>query len=188
MPKMDGIIATNIIRNKLSLKTPIIAITANVFKTDLDSYINKGINKIITKPFTEKKLLETCTSIFLRKTIDREHNEETKINIEYSLKNLNEIAAGDSNFIDELLSTFQLLIKETVSKLDQAYLNKNVELIKNALHKIKPSISDLMLDELLAKIIKVEKSDDIEIIEHQTRLIKRALINLEKNINKKHGL
>ncbi len=186
MPKMDGIKATKVIRNKLSLATPIIAITANVFKTDLDSYINKGINKIITKPFTEKKLLETCTSIFVNKLKDTEQNEDPKINIDYNLKNLNEIAAGDSNFIDELLSTFQILIKETVTKLDQAYLSKNVSLIKNALHKIKPSISDLMLDELLEKIKLVENSDDVEVIEYQTNLIKIALIKLEKNISNKH--
>lgn len=57
MPEMDGIEATRYIRNKLKIDVPIIAITANAVKEELDSYIIDGMNDYITKPFDEKTLL-----------------------------------------------------------------------------------------------------------------------------------
>ena len=57
MPEMDGLEATRIIREELKINTPIIAITANAVKEELESYIEKGMNDYITKPFEEKTLL-----------------------------------------------------------------------------------------------------------------------------------
>lgn len=57
MPEMDGLEATKIIREELKNDTPIIAITANAVKEELESYIDKGMNDYITKPFEEKTLL-----------------------------------------------------------------------------------------------------------------------------------
>jgi len=57
MPEMDGLEATKIIREELKIDTPIIAITANAVKEELESYISKGMNDYITKPFEENTLL-----------------------------------------------------------------------------------------------------------------------------------
>ena len=58
MPEMDGIEATKIIRKELKIKTPIIALTANVFKQDIDSYLAVGMNDFIIKPFEEENFFE----------------------------------------------------------------------------------------------------------------------------------
>jgi signal transduction histidine kinase/CheY-like chemotaxis protein len=58
MPEMDGIGATQIIRERLGNKIPIIAVTANAIKEELDYYLTKGLTDYITKPFEERKLLE----------------------------------------------------------------------------------------------------------------------------------
>jgi len=54
MPIMDGLVATKIIRDEnsavLNHKIPIIAMTANVMKKDLDLCIEVGMNDIVTKP------------------------------------------------------------------------------------------------------------------------------------------
>lgn len=57
MPEVDGIEATKFIRNTLKINVPIIAITANAVKEELDSYIKEGMNDYITKPFDEKTLV-----------------------------------------------------------------------------------------------------------------------------------
>ncbi len=53
MPVMDGVEATIYIRNVLKIDTPIIALTANAFKHDIDLYLKSGINDFITKPYYE---------------------------------------------------------------------------------------------------------------------------------------
>jgi CheY-like chemotaxis protein len=54
MPEMDGLEATQYIRKQLNLSLPIIALTANAVKEELDYYISEGLNDYITKPFEEK--------------------------------------------------------------------------------------------------------------------------------------
>lgn len=58
MPDMDGVEATKIIRDEMKITTPIVALTANVFKQDLDSYITVGMNDFIIKPFDEENFFE----------------------------------------------------------------------------------------------------------------------------------
>lgn len=56
MPVMDGISATQKIRQELGLKTPILAMTANAFKAELDQCLEVGMNDYITKPIHREEL------------------------------------------------------------------------------------------------------------------------------------
>lgn len=60
MPVMDGYDATRAIRSKLNLtKLPIIALTANVMKEDIDRAFNSGMNDYVAKPVDVEKLFAT---------------------------------------------------------------------------------------------------------------------------------
>ena len=61
MPEMDGVEATLIIRNELNIDTPIIALTANAFKHDIDNYFSIGMNDFIIKPFEEEEFVTKIT-------------------------------------------------------------------------------------------------------------------------------
>ena len=57
MPEMDGLEATRyIISEQLAPDTPIIALTANVFKEDIETYIEAGMNAHLPKPFDPEEL------------------------------------------------------------------------------------------------------------------------------------
>ena len=62
MPVMDGLEATKIIRkyevNKNINPTPIIAVTANVLKEDVDNYLSCGFDAHLPKPVRQKELHE----------------------------------------------------------------------------------------------------------------------------------
>lgn len=58
MPEMNGLEATRNIRETISSTIPIIAITANAVKEELEQYINDGFTDYITKPFDEEKLIK----------------------------------------------------------------------------------------------------------------------------------
>jgi CheY-like chemotaxis protein len=61
MPEMDGLEATQIIRNQMQITTPILALTANVFKQDIDTYLAAGMNDFIIKPFDEEEFFKKIT-------------------------------------------------------------------------------------------------------------------------------
>jgi len=57
MPVLDGVTATIQIR-ELGLDTPIIAMTANALKDDVDSYLAKGMNDYVPKPVDRQLMLK----------------------------------------------------------------------------------------------------------------------------------
>jgi CheY-like chemotaxis protein len=57
MPVMDGYEATRQIR-KNNFKKPIIALSANVYKEDIDKAFESGMNSHVGKPFTQKDVYE----------------------------------------------------------------------------------------------------------------------------------
>jgi CheY-like chemotaxis protein len=56
MPVMDGYEASQIIRKQLRLETPIIGVTANVFKDDIEKCLHAGMNDHLGKPYGEYQL------------------------------------------------------------------------------------------------------------------------------------
>jgi PAS domain S-box-containing protein len=58
MPEMDGLAATRALRDK-GYTRPIIAMTANAMKADLDACLDAGMNDHIIKPIERKALVET---------------------------------------------------------------------------------------------------------------------------------
>ncbi len=59
MPVLDGLAATQKLRNEYNLITPIVALTANAFAEDRAECLEAGMNDFIAKPIDKVKLLST---------------------------------------------------------------------------------------------------------------------------------
>ena len=58
MPKMSGISATKqLVQMGVTQKVPIIGVTANVMKEDVDAFLQAGASQVIGKPIREKQIL-----------------------------------------------------------------------------------------------------------------------------------
>jgi CheY-like chemotaxis protein len=67
MPRMDGFEATSEIRKRdaaLSLRTPIVALTANAMKGDRQRCLDAGMDGYVSKPLRSTELLEVMAEIF----------------------------------------------------------------------------------------------------------------------------
>jgi CheY-like chemotaxis protein len=71
MPEMSGYEATQQIRSLPDAKArsiPIIAMTANVFREDVEEYLKVGMNDHLGKPLDLEKLLEKLDEYLIKAT------------------------------------------------------------------------------------------------------------------------
>lgn len=85
MPVMDGMEAISLIR-ETNHKLPVIALTANVMKTDVDEYLSSGFNDHVPKPINRaklyeiiKKYLRTSTHTVITEEKQKKSYKEVKI-------------------------------------------------------------------------------------------------------------
>ncbi|MDN4028436.1 response regulator [Chryseobacterium gambrini] len=160
MPELDGIEATKIIRKDFRLTTPIIALTANAFKTEIDNCIAAGMNSYITKPFDEDELLKV-----IYKNIKMQNAPETNDSgaekALYDLKNIQALSRGNEDFIQKMLSIFITQTQQTIPLVEQAFEEKNYAEISRLIHRIKPSIEGVGIYSIKETVKELEvKSKD----------------------------
>lgn len=157
MPEMDGIEATKIVREELGIETPIIALTANAFKTEIDNCISAGMDDYITKPFIEENLL----NIIHKYTKIQRRTNTTISNMSktlYDLKNIQILSRGDEDFIQKMLSIFISQTQETILLVEKAFEEKDHAEIARLIHKIKPSIEGIGIYSIKEEVKQLEVS------------------------------
>lgn len=189
MPEMGGIEATIKIREELKLQTPIIALTASAFKSEVKKCKNAGMDDYITKPFEEFDLIETISRFTNKQfnTIDKpvfESNEKL-----YDLKILDKISRGNSEFVLKMIVIFIDQIEEILPKAEAALSSDNFLLMNQLIHKIKPSIESMGIvsikDEInILEIITKEEQPVKEKITHLFFQIKQTLLTVVDELQK----
>lgn len=161
MPGMDGVEATKIIRNQLNNTTPIIALTANTFKHDIDNYISAGMNNYLIKPYLEADLFNTIEKYTanLRSSI-KEKNEATDEQVTlYNTAYLREVGKDNPVFVSQMLKLFIELAEQTSLNITESLKLGDSAKVKQLAHKIKPSIDNMMIDILKEDIRQLEGFD-----------------------------
>ncbi len=185
MPEMDGIEATKNFRKEYGKETPIIALTANAFKTEIDNCIKAGMNDYITKPFAEENLLNI---IYKYTKNQKKLNSMEKL---YDLKSIKVLSRGDDSFVKKMISIFISQTKETIPLVEKSLEEKDFEEVARLIHKIKPSIEgmgilsikeDIIQLELLAKESKTETSTLYPLFEKIKTILDTSIIQLQEEI------
>ncbi len=175
MPEMDGIEATQKIRNlegEKFDKIPIIALTANSLKGDNHRFFEVGMNDYITKPFTEEKLY-TVISKFLQPTnkpifqkmpdiiFDNSIEIMTFTNsldevLLYDLSMVEEIGKGNPSFLPKMVFLFLEQMSEDLININKATVEKDWLTISRLAHRMKPSIEGMGIFSLRETIKSLE--------------------------------
>lgn len=185
MPVLDGIETTKILRKKHNISTPIIALTANAFKTEVEKCKQAGMDDYITKPFSEENLLNIIyhyTKDKAKPTIKIFEEEGFSENI-YNLRSIRMLSQGNEAFVKKMVSIFINQTESAIPQILSLFEEKNYEEIAKIIHKIKPSIEgmgiisiidDVKSLELKAKEVPAEHEELYRIFSH----IKKTLLSV----------
>lgn len=171
MPEMDGIETTKIIRDELNLSTPIIALTANAFKTEINKCRKAGMNDYVTKPFDELQLIETIAKHTVNSNDYPLKTGFDTSKLLYNLKSLSELSRGDTAFISKMIVIFVEQMAKSIDSIDKAIAINDLSVMKKIMHKIKPSIENLSIDSIIDDIKHLEKISETDTIEKEQNLI-----------------
>lgn len=188
MPEMDGFEATRVIRNNPDpqvSKVPIIAITAAAFLGDRKKCLMAGMNDYISKPFNPEDLLEKLR-VFL--TVDKKFLSEQSCDLSL----LRERAAGDNNFIREILQSYIQEMPLYIAEMELHLENKDWAEVSKQAHKMKSPIAlmgAVQLKELYSKIetealISNEKSTLVSIIRSAQAQCLRTVEELKHELDR----
>ncbi|TVR77797.1 MAG: PAS domain S-box protein [Saprospirales bacterium] len=176
MPEMDGVQTTRHIRSKLKLDVPIIALTANAFKHDIDKYLKAGMNDYIIKPYDENDLYRKVNFYLKNKELNIKSIAVETGDSLYDLTSLKEMSNGDENFVKQLVGVFIRVAQETMADIEASLKNNDIRKINKLAHKLKSSIDQLRIDSIKRDIRELEKFP-------ATGRSKQELVNLTTKIS-----
>jgi signal transduction histidine kinase/CheY-like chemotaxis protein len=132
MPGMSGVEATTLLRqhpDPARAQVPVLALTANAFRSDLDRYLRAGINDCLTKPFKEEE--------FFRKLVALVQPPEVPL---YNLAEVHEMADGDAVFVERMVKSFLLHMPPVVQQIRAAAAAEQWPQVAKLVHHIKPNL------------------------------------------------
>lgn len=157
MPVMDGFEATKAIRlgDAPGNTIPIIALTANATRKDIEKCLSAGMNDCIPKPFTPEDLFRMLFkyNTFVRagrtgpKAVKAKEepvvvNESSTGDLEdIDLSYLKKVSGGNQEFINEMINTFLDAIPKSLDEIRGNVTSKDWQGLAKAVHKIKPSLT-----------------------------------------------
>jgi len=164
MPVMDGFEAARQIRQNIKSTIPIIALTANAFKSEVDECRKIGMNDYITKPYEEEKLISTINKILHPKQNGVAFNAPAKIENKssavekklYDLSKLRKLTGNNDDYYKRMIHIFIDSSKQAIEELTKASDAKDLDTIYRTAHRIKPSLDHLGIVSLHHVIRSVE--------------------------------
>lgn len=200
MPEMNGVEATHYIRDKLKLNTLIFAYTADVFREAHDSFLNAGVDHVLTKPLQQESFFDALQQFssrlpkqsavertkeyenvieLLRKPIETLRLTEEEISHSEVLKMLKDDKKGFSMLIDSTILEFE----NSVDQVIEYYLAKKLKPLHITLHSIKGMSLNLGLNMLAKQALALEaqtKNHQLPDIEPLQKLLNRLMVNIHQ--------
>jgi CheY-like chemotaxis protein len=165
MPEVDGLEATRLIRSTIgpraaNASTPILAMTANVFKEDRIACMEAGMEDFIAKPVEPANLFSTIIKwlpgpdeppgLMLTKESPNANDSNTAVAFQQVKRDTKTVDAIDPEALirifendhdsqQVLLQQFVSQTKEICSNLESAYRQRDFEQVKFHSHKLKSS-------------------------------------------------
>jgi PAS domain S-box-containing protein len=162
MPVMDGMEATRCIRRDLHSGIPIIALTANAVKGEMDKCLQAGMNDYLSKPFEEEALIRLIAKWLGREVHFGSTKETTAIPTAgqlYDLSQLRQITRGDEQFIIKMIQVFITETSKSINELLAAFDANDIKKVKFVAHRMKSSMGNLSIQTGAKLAQQIEKTE-----------------------------
>ena len=158
MPVMNGLDATLFLRREMEIKTPVIALTANAFKAELDRCLEAGMNDYITKPFEESVLLASilrnigpAPAAAPRGSLPTADGEPL-----YNLDYIVQFSRDNPEFVRKMVNLFIEQVPASVDEIREALAGGDLTKVAAVAHRIKPNIDSFGIVSLKQEIRDLE--------------------------------
>ncbi|MCF2949848.1 response regulator [Paraglaciecola aquimarina] len=146
MPIMDGITATQIIRNELHLSHPIIALTAHAMTVDIDKCIAAGMNGHISKPIYAEHLYQELNRLLpseiekISEKSSQTPDQNFAVYDEIAQDKAIQLLRDDETLYWELVTDF-IQMENQITELNNAIKQQDFEALFRILHTYRTSLS-----------------------------------------------
>ncbi|MBX2957161.1 MAG: response regulator [Cyclobacteriaceae bacterium] len=187
MPVMDGYEATKAIRMMAPPVNgvPIVALTANATKNDIDRCREAGMNHYLAKPFTPEDLYN---KLFEELRLNEElvaspvmHEEKTL----YDLSYLKKVSNDNEEFIREMVQTFIQTIPDSLDQLEDSVRQSDWLRTSRLVHQIKPSLTLMGIHTLKDTAVILEEEFKTEQVPSAENIgsVKKFVAELRQTVN-----
>jgi signal transduction histidine kinase/DNA-binding response OmpR family regulator len=168
MPGLNGYQTTQHIRKNLPAPKnaiPILAMTAHANSSEKEKCLNAGMNDYVSKPFDAEelrsKIIALCTPVPAIENESKADVTETSNERLTNLTFLRQLADNNETFFKDFISLFLENAPQTLADLESSLEKKDWNGVRQAAHKIKPTLSYLgMKDAHQAAVIAEEYAKD----------------------------
>ncbi len=189
MPEMGGIELCSLIREgktKLPQDVPVVALTANVRKSDIERYLSLGMTDCLEKPFEEKILQQKIAKQFLKEseiTYVSQPKEEEVAELLFDMSEIRRFTADDVELEIDILKQFELSANENIEKMEKAFKDDDLLVIGSIAHKMLSSFSQLKVNRAIPILRELEdllhKNSEITVsteeIEQRVECLKKVV-------------
>jgi PAS domain S-box-containing protein len=198
MPVMNGYELAAAIRNDeadSTIRTPIVAFTANSLKQESRKCRAAGMDDVLVKP-VDVMMLKTVLGKWIGKPVDAQGAEDMEVrNAEFSpgaddndaidTSLVMQYVGGDSDKFCRILSRFSSSANDTVQQIVSAGEKQDKETVKLAAHKLKGSSRYVGAHELANVCMEIEhllNKGDWKTIEENCRLLRQSMEQVDRYI------
>lgn len=140
MPILDGLEATRYIRENLKCETPIIGLSANAMREEVEICKDAGMNDYLVKPYSERALIEIMTKWSLSSSDIKESTVAISGEGELDLSMLKQYVGNDTEVLKEVVNGYLEHLPPQLDRLELALIGADVSALRHEIHQLKASL------------------------------------------------
>lgn len=190
MPIVDGLEATKYIRNELKMIIPIIGLSANAMREEVEICKQAGMNDYLVKPYSERVLVEIMKKWSTEVMATESKKDGNEVAEELDLSVLKQYVGNDIDALRDVVTGYLKHLPPQLDRLELALVGSDVLALRHELHQLKASMEIIGVrpDGLSFAAISNElKSDGLSdlaktAINSVVKKGKNAIISLRKSV------